>query len=434
MSDAARSFPAPSTDETDPNSPATTNTGEQAVDLSSAAVRQGPRPIGMNNSEPRRILLITDDSVFGRQVITALERLSYQASMLHTSDPSAAIARCGMEQPHLVMLNVDALSLGGLGLSRRLKAEVPGLKVLALVHGHELNAARQETDISGADAVCGLLDLPMHLEETVRELLDRSVPEVEKSLSEPALTLQDRIRAEASAFDFTALLDGVSAEPAAEKPAPESPFRPGPEFPAAPPANAAFGGPASRTPGRGLKPVLYALLGIAAVAIPVLLMNPGSLQSAGGVNSGPSAPVKPDISLTARKGMPYSPLTPGERIATPRLPAPISEENSEKVFAAYGISPADAQAYVIVRLIPVGLGGTDNPANLFPTTPWFAGLKARLDKRLVELVQGNKMRVEQAESELRDNWVRASHRYYIRNYGIDDPNRAREEEDRLKWR
>ena len=438
---------------------------------SSAVVRQAtPGESSMESHQNPYILLITDDRVFGEHVTHALDRLHYRTAMLYTADPAVAISRCAAERPDLVMLNIDSLSLGGIGLSRRLKADSPELKVLSLVHGHELEAAQREAEVSGSDSVCGLLDLPMQIEAIVRELLERRIEEKEAAVPEPAMTLQDRIRAEASIFDFSALLDGVRTESelssesivAATAPISE------PGDPAAtsnqtpPQLGAGRQGPGSATPpelgagGQGpraefsrpipivrkrarrpAKPVLVAILGLAAVAAPVFLLNSGVLQSNSEVGAGQGVPLKPDINLTVRKGLPFPPITPGERIPAggPNywLEAPITEEVKQKVFSAYGIGPVDAQSYVIIRLIPVELGGTENPANLFPTTPWFQSLKSRLDQRLIELVKGGRLTLLQAEAELKDNWVRAAHRYYVRNYGIDDPDKARQKEDELKW-
>ncbi len=409
----------------------------------SAVVRQAPVDTQMDHHENPYILLITDDKVFGEHVTHALDRLHYRTAMLYTSDPAVAISRCAAERPDLAMLNVDSLSLGGISLSRRLKADTPDLKVLSLVHGHELEAAQREAEVSGSDAVCGLLEVPLQLGAIVRELLERRIEEKEAATPEPVMTLQDRIRSEASVFDFSALLDGVRTENGTAADSTTFAFTPEPEpmvAAAEPPPRAEASREKAiirKRPRRPAKPALVAILGIAAVALPIYLLNTGVLQSDNEVGAGQNVPSKPDINLTVRKGLPFPPITPGERIPVggPNywLEAPITDEVKQKVFSAYGIGPVEAQSYVIIRLIPVELGGTENPANLFPTTPWFHGLKSRLDRRLVELVKGGQLTIQQAESELKDNWVRASHRYYIRNYGIDDPDKARQKEDQLKW-
>jgi len=403
-----------------------------------AVVRQAAVDTQQDHHEDPYILLITDDRVFGELVTHALDRLHYRTAMLYTADPAVAISRCAAERPDLAMLNVDSLSLGGISLSRRLKADTPNLKVLSLVHGHELEAAQREAEVSGSDAVCGLLEVPLQLGAIVRELLERSIEEREAAVPEPVMTLQDRIRSEASVFDFSALLDGVRTE---NELAPDSTTvavtpEPQPMVAAEPSPRAEVSRDRAivrKHPRRPAKPALVAMLGIAAVALPVYLLNNGVLQSDNEVGAGQTLPSKPDINLTVRKGLPFPPITPGERLATPRLEGPITADVKLQVFNAYGLGPMDAQSYVIIRLIPVELGGTENVPNLFPTTPWFQDLKSRLDSRLVELVKGGRLTIQQAESELKDNWVRASHRYYIRNYGIDDPDKAREKEDQLKW-
>jgi CheY-like chemotaxis protein len=425
------SYPSPPDDSADSQIPK----ANEGVDFTAAVTHRTLPTATLPDHQPPYILLITDDRGFGQQVTAALDRLGYRTAMIQTADPAVATSRCASERPDLVLLNIDALSLGGIGLSRRLKGDTPGLRVLTLVHSHELEAAREEAAISGADAVYGLLDLPMQLGEVVKDLIERKALESEKAPIEPARSLQDRIRTEAKAFDFSALLDGVAAQPAQPTPtAPEFESN-SPDHPWLDEKELRHGLPLPvKSPGRRrLKPVLFALAGIAAVAVPIYLLNSGLMQPAGEVNAISTAPSTPDINLTARKGMPYRPLTPGERSDQPQPDGDIPKDAQEKVFAAYGMTPTVAQQYVVVRLIPAGIGGTVDPWNLFPTTPWFADLKSRLDKKLVDLVASGQMTAAQAEVELKDDWVKASHRYYIRNYGIQNPNDAREKENSLKW-
>jgi hypothetical protein len=104
----------------------------------------------------------------------------------------------------------------------------------------------------------------------------------------------------------------------------------------------------------------------------------------------------------------------------------------KKVKEAYGALPGDIRSEV-VRLIPPELGGTDNLKNLFLTTPWFAGLKSRLDQKLIGLVRSGQITLEQAETDLTSNWVRATHKHYVRNYGAGDSAAARKIEDNNRW-
>ena len=41
--------------------------------------------------------------------------------------------------------------------------------------------------------------------------------------------------------------------------------------------------------------------------------------------------------------------------------------------------------------------------------------------------------MEQAEKDLKTDWVEATHRYHIRNYGLNDPRAAAETQAKLKW-
>ena len=114
------------------------------------------------------------------------------------------------------------------------------------------------------------------------------------------------------------------------------------------------------------------------------------------------------------------------------LGQPVPEEVKQQVFAAYGLSP-DEHVKQAIRLIPAALGGTNGPKNVFPVTPWFAGLKARLDNFLVEQISAGKLTVKGAVAELTGNWIEACHRHYVRNYGEKDLEKARQTEDKLRW-
>jgi hypothetical protein len=111
----------------------------------------------------------------------------------------------------------------------------------------------------------------------------------------------------------------------------------------------------------------------------------------------------------------------------------VPESVRQKVFAAYGIDPQDNR-HIPIRLIPAALGGTNSEKNVFPVTPWFAGLKARLDGYLVDEVRAGRMTPAQVEAELTSDWIKSCHRHYIRNYGERDTDKARKTEDQLRWK
>ncbi|MGV3724887.1 MAG: hypothetical protein ACO1SX_28640 [Actinomycetota bacterium] len=129
------------------------------------------------------------------------------------------------------------------------------------------------------------------------------------------------------------------------------------------------------------------------------------------------------------RGLPDAKLTPGDLGANS---ATITPQVRQTVLRAYGVGPEDRR-FVLCPLIPKSLGGSNSSANLFPTTPWFANLKARLDRALTERVRAGRITTDQAIAELRGNWVKAAHSNYIRNYGQRDPAKARSAEDQLNW-
>ena len=173
-------------------------------------------------------------------------------------------------------------------------------------------------------------------------------------------------------------------------------------------------------------------------AVMVLAVTAGCKSTPAGISPAPATPGPAQVTATSGavepsggKGLPTPSLTPGERTAQPNERTEVSEANKQKTLEAYGA--ANDPKAVVCRLIPPEIGGTNNPPNLFATTPWFAGLKARLDEKIVELVKTKQITAEQAESDLKSNWIKASHKYYVRNYGEGTEAEAKKKEDALRW-
>jgi hypothetical protein len=188
---------------------------------------------------------------------------------------------------------------------------------------------------------------------------------------------------------------------------------------------------------RGLPVAVWVGLAL-ALAIPVgfFLGNSMNGQRAVATTTPPASPaLEPSgATMTRKPGRPDPRLTPGHRLAHARTEVKVSEATRLQVLQAYGIDPAGEGAkLVMVRLIPATLGGTEEPANLFPTTPWFVDLKLRLDRYLAGEVRQGRMTVEEAEKVLTDDWVAALHRYHLRNYGHTDADAARQTEQKLAW-
>lgn len=227
--------------------------------------------------------------------------------------------------------------------------------------------------------------------------------------SEAVVNLRQRIRRGSDGFEFDALLDGVSAK---NKPT------------AVPPAT-----PAPR-PRRYLlwTALLLVLCSTAYVVVRrVSSRAPASLS----VVSAPKNEMPP-VSGFPLRGLPDPALTPGEQDEARFADMKIAPEVRRGVFTRYGLAQDDRH-FVLCRLIPYSLHGTNNPANLFPTTPWFAELKGRLDRFLTTQVSEQKMTISEARTILTTHWVKALHTYNIRNYGESDADRAREIDEMLGW-
>lgn len=254
--------------------------------------------------------------------------------------------------------------------------------------------------------------------------------------------LEQRVREGASGFEFNALMNNAS-ESEVENPA-DAMQRRFETYLDAPDARAVvhpFGNEPipleiSRHPiDRRSNSALLVTSALAALALGgwALYLSQSPVADQPKPASPSVAAITPEQKLTEPKiGLPKPELTPGERSPQPTIGIAVPEDVRKQVFKAYGI-PAEDTLHVPVRLIPAAFGGTNGPKNVFPVTPWFAGLKARLDEFLIDQVRSGKMTPAQAEAELTSNWVRSCHIHYIRNYGETDAEKARKTEDQNRW-
>jgi len=103
----------------------------------------------------------------------------------------------------------------------------------------------------------------------------------------------------------------------------------------------------------------------------------------------------------------------------------VTEDTKRSVCASYGVT-CTAQTYEVDHIIPLVIGGTNNPANLFPqsyqTCPYNAWVKDRLEKFMHSSVC--KILKEYGEDaatkilhvyqhEIATNWVEAYERYIV---------------------
>lgn len=86
-----------------------------------------------------------------------------------------------------------------------------------------------------------------------------------------------------------------------------------------------------------------------------------------------------------------------------------------RVFEAYGISNADAQAYEVDYLVTPALGGSDDIRNLWPqsySTVWNAHVKDALEDHLRDMVCAGELDLPTAQHDLAQDWIAAYKKYF----------------------
>jgi hypothetical protein len=78
-------------------------------------------------------------------------------------------------------------------------------------------------------------------------------------------------------------------------------------------------------------------------------------------------------------------------------------------FARYGIKPARRGRYVIDRLVPLGLGGTNDRANLWPELAASAHKKDRIESLLQAQVCAGVVLLAETQKRIAANWPSAYH-------------------------
>jgi hypothetical protein len=85
-----------------------------------------------------------------------------------------------------------------------------------------------------------------------------------------------------------------------------------------------------------------------------------------------------------------------------------------QIYVEYGIDRNNGH-YEIDHLIPLGIGGADTRANLWPesrdTTPWNAGVKDRLENYLHVEVCAGRVAIVDAQEAIATDWVAAYQKY-----------------------
>jgi hypothetical protein len=95
----------------------------------------------------------------------------------------------------------------------------------------------------------------------------------------------------------------------------------------------------------------------------------------------------------------------------------------DEVLRRYGLPTGTHPDYEIDHLIPLCLGGSDDPSNLWPQPrqgikeKWNAEAKDRLERRLCDMVCAGQIDIAIAQQAFATDWVAAYHTYYEANNG-----------------
>ena len=109
--------------------------------------------------------------------------------------------------------------------------------------------------------------------------------------------------------------------------------------------------------------------------------------------------------------VPNPKLTPGRVARTDKERAGITLKLEQKVFARYRLPWERRTQFKIDHLIPTELGGADTLDNLWPQSvrakPYGTDRKELLAEVFVKKIRAGKMTTEQAQEEMRRDWIDA---------------------------
>ena len=121
--------------------------------------------------------------------------------------------------------------------------------------------------------------------------------------------------------------------------------------------------------------------------------------------------------------LPSSFQTPGKagkanaaQVCSPDFAAsakPVSNWQRDEALTRYGRRPEDFTG-TLDHLIPVSLGGTNDPENLWPqpeSKELGPEAKHKLEEKLVQLVCDKTLTLKQAQDSIRKDWVKAFNQY-----------------------
>ena len=97
---------------------------------------------------------------------------------------------------------------------------------------------------------------------------------------------------------------------------------------------------------------------------------------------------------------------------------PMSHARRDEILTRYGLPPGDHPDYEIDHLIPLCLGGSDDPSNLWPEPrrsiepKWNAEAKDRLERLMCEMACNGRLDIGTAQEAIAKDWIAAYHKHY----------------------
>ena len=111
-----------------------------------------------------------------------------------------------------------------------------------------------------------------------------------------------------------------------------------------------------------------------------------------------------------------APLTSAELCAGTRPSRVVTEIVRRQVLAGYGMEQAPPETYELDALVTPELGGTTEPANLWPqpyhSPVWNAHVKDALEELFSGAVCADRMPLQQAQQEIATDWVAAYQHHF----------------------
>jgi hypothetical protein len=96
----------------------------------------------------------------------------------------------------------------------------------------------------------------------------------------------------------------------------------------------------------------------------------------------------------------------------------MSAARRDEILRRYGLPAGTHLDYEIDHLIPLCLGGSDDPSNLWPQprrtieSTWNAEAKDRLERRMCDMVCDGEIDIATAQQAFATDWIAAYQKYY----------------------